>query len=128
MTITAQDIRDTFSEFSGASDVLIDRWIAQAERRINTTQWSEKADDATLWLTAHLLKIESQLRGGGTATAGPITTKKVGDLSVSYSVPAGKLSETFLASTAYGQQFLELRKELFTTRVLNGTVSSDCCT
>jgi hypothetical protein len=127
MTVVAQDIRDTFPEFQGATDTLIELWLAQAQRRVNTVQWGEKADDATLWLTAHLLKLDSQIRGGGTAAAGPISQKKVGDLSVSYAVPA-KMAQSFLASTAYGQQYLQLRSELMTTRVLNGTVTDGCCT
>lgn len=127
MTVVAQDIRDTFSEFAGSSDALINRWLAQAERRINATQWGTKADDATLWLTAHLLKIECMIRSGGTPAAGAVSQQKVGDLSVSYAVPA-KLGNSFLAATAYGQQYLQLRDEMFVTRVLNGTITDGCCT
>lgn len=130
MTVTASDVREHFPEFSTATDTLIELWLAQAERRVNTTQWGEKADDATLWLTAHLLKIDCQIRGGGTPVAGPISSERVGDLSRTYSVPGGRLKDSFLASTVYGQQYLEMRKEMIGTRVLDGTVTinTGCCT
>jgi hypothetical protein len=121
VTVTAQDIKDTFSEFSGTSDQLIERFLTQAERRVNVTQWGEKSDDATLWLTAHLLKIESQLRSGGGAAGGPISQRKVGDLSVSYKIPTN-VSDSFLASTTYGQYYLDLKTGIWPERVLG-----DCC-
>jgi hypothetical protein len=125
VAVTAQDVKDTFVEFSATSDTLIERFLAQAERRINTIQWGEKADDGTLWLTAHLLKIECQLRTTGAMAAGPVSQQKVGDLSVSYKIPENA-SKTWLASTAYGREYLELRALIFPTRVL-GTCDATGC-
>ena len=122
MTVTAQDVKDTFSEFSGTSDATINIFLAQAERRVNADQWSDKADDATLWLTAHLLKIEAQLRSGGDAASGPVKSKRVGDLAISYEVPE-QLSRSFMGSTAYGQYYLDLTTSVWPTRVLGA-----CCT
>jgi len=123
MAVTAQDVRDTFSAFASCSDQLIERFLAQAERRVNRTQWGEKADDATLWLTAHLLEIECQLRSGGDVAAGPVSMEKVGDLTVSYKIPEAA-SNSFMASTAYGRYYLELKTGIWPTRVL-GTCCSD---
>lgn len=121
MSVTAKDVKDTFSEFAGHSDQLVDRWRLQAERRINLTQWGEKADDAILWLTAHLLKIEKQLRcGNGNAASGAVRSKRVGDLAVTYAVPT-KMADTFLAATAYGQQYIDLKTGIWPTRVLGAT-------
>lgn len=126
MAITASDIREHFAEFENLSDAKIDRWLAQAERRINTTQWGEKADDGLLWLTAHLLKIQCDIAtaasGGTGSPSGPVSSKKVGDLSVTYSAPVfttfRKATDRFLASTTYGQYYLDLKSTVFATRVL----------
>ena len=123
MAVTAQDIKDTFAAFSGTSDQLIDKFLVQAQRRVNRTQWGEKADDATLWLTAHLLEIESQIRTGGEAAAGPVSQRKVGDLTVSYAIP-GKADGYFMASTAYGRYYLDLKTGIWPTRVLGDCTSA----
>ena len=124
MAVTAKDIKDCFGEFAGTSDQLVDKFRLQAERRINLTQWGEKADDAILWLTAHLLKIEQQIRGGGIAASGPVQSKKVGDLAVSYKIP-DSMAKSFLASTTYGQYYLDLKTGVWPTRVL-GDCDNGC--
>lgn len=121
MSVTANDIRDHFGEFSELSDTVINMWLTQAERRINRTQWGEKADDATLWLAAHLLKIQQTLACGISPPPGPVASQKVGDLSVAYKVP-DRMGDTFLASTAYGQYYLTLKTGIWPTRVLG-----ECC-
>lgn len=121
MTVTASDITDHFPQFEGLSETVITQWLTQAERRVNPIQWGEKADDAVLWLTAHLLALTQTLGACVSPASGPIVSKKVGDLSVSYKVP-DKMSQTFLASTAYGQYYLTLRAAVFGSRVLG-----ECC-
>ena len=121
MAVSATDIRDHFGEFSGLSDTVINRWMDQAERRVNRAQWGEKADDAVLWLTAHLLAFTQPLACGTAPASGPVTTKKVGDLSVGFQVPE-RMSQTFLASTPYGQYYLTLKTGVWPTRVLG-----ECC-
>ena len=125
MAVTAQDIKDTFSAFSGLTDQLIERWLAQAERRVNRTQWGDKADDATLWLTAHLLEIESQTRSGGDAAGGPVSMSKVGDLAVSYKIPESA-GDSFLSSTTYGRYYLDLKTGIWPTRVLGDCSGYGC--
>lgn len=117
MAVTATDIQDHFPEFEGLSETVINLWLTQAERRVNPTQWGDKADDAVLWLTAHLLALTQGLACGVSAASGPVTTKKVGDLSISYKVP-DEMSQTFLASTSYGQYYLTLKTGVWPTRVL----------
>ena len=121
MTVTVQDIKDHFTEFQGLSTTVIERWKTQAERRVSVTQWSDKADDGVLWLTAHLLKMHCIRASGGTVPAGPVSQKKTGDLSETYAIPLG-IGRSALAQTSYGQYFLELQSSIFSKRVL-GT----CC-
>lgn len=123
MAVSANDIRDHFSEFSGLSDTVINQWMAQAERRVNRTQWGEKADDAVLWLTAHLLAFTQPMACGKSPASGPMASKKVGDLAVTFKIKdADRASDSFLASTPYGQYYLTLRTGVWPTRVLG-----DCC-
>ena len=117
MAVTAKNIKDCHAEFAGLSDDLVDKFRLQAERRINLAQWAGKADDAILWLTAHLLKINKIASAGGDAVAGPVTQKKVGDLSVSYA-SSGKLTNKLLETTIYGQYYMELKRGIWPSRVL----------
>lgn len=110
MAITAQQVRDCFDEFSGATDVLIDKFIDQADRLVNDTQWGSRADDGRLYLTAHLLKLEKE---GDSLAAGPITQKKVGDLSVGFGAGSERSS---IGATAYGRHFEDLRSMIFVCR------------
>ena len=121
MAVTANDIRDHFAEFSGLSDTVITRWQTQAERRVNATQWGDKADDGVLWLTAHLLKLQQVLACGADSASGPVSSHKVGDLAIAYKV-SDKLVNSWLASTTYGQYYLDLRRSIWPTRVLGA-----CC-
>lgn len=117
MAVTANDIRDCFGEFASLSDSVINKWLEQAERRVNRTQWGEKADDATLWLTAHLLSITQSLACGVEPSPGAVASRKVGDLAESYKLP-DRMSQTFLASTTYGQYYQTLKTGIWPTRVL----------
>ena len=119
MTVLASDIADYFPEFEGLSETVINRWLDQAQRRVNYTQWGDKADDAVIWLTAHLLAITQSLGCGTSPGSGAIGSKKVGDLAVTYKVP-DRMSQSFLASTAYGQYYLTLKTGVWPERVLGG--------
>lgn len=117
MAVTATNIKDCFPEFGQLPDTLVDKYRLQAERRINLVQWGEKADDGILWLTAHLLKLYQQIKAGAFAKAGPISEKKVGDLSIKFAIP-GTLKHSWLSSTTYGQYFQDLKTGVWPTRVL----------
>ena len=117
MAVTAKEIKDCLPEFAGFSDLVVDKFRLQAERRVNLAQWAGKADDAILYLTGHLLKLFKSFTSGATAASGPISQKRVGDLAVSYKVPE-KMSNTWLARTTYGQMYIELKQGVWPTRVL----------
>lgn len=117
MAVTATEIKDCFPEFAGFTDLVVDKFRLQAERRINLVQWAGKADDAILWLTAHILKLWKSVSTGATAASGPVSQKKVGDLSVSYAIPA-TMANSWLASTTYGQYFIDLKTGIWPVRVL----------
>ena len=118
MAVTAKEIKDCFAEFAGLSDTLVDKFRLQAERRVNLTTWQDKADDAILYLSAHLLKINKDNGADGGANSGPISKKRVGDLSVEFKVPE-KVSDSWLARTSYGQTYMEIKRGIWGSRVLS---------
>lgn len=124
MAVTADTVRETFPEFDGCSDTAVERWLAHAARRVNETQWAGMYDDGVLWLTAHLLKVNANLSVGLQAGTGAVKSQRVGDLSVTFEVPQ-RMSQSFLASTTYGQYFLDMQANVFPTRVL-GSCSTGC--
>jgi hypothetical protein len=91
--------------------------MPQAQRfiaiEIASLQVSEKVfrrlyNTAVAYLAAHILTIRSRNSYGGT-----VSSAKEGDLALSFT---GK-SDHLLATTAYGQQFLQLRQQvLFSAR------------
>ena len=103
---------DLCSEADGRVGV----FLTAAARRLDASAWGAVYLDAVVYLAAHLL-IRSPAGGsGGTNVAGggPITSKKAGDLSVSYGATAttgaGRSNADLdLLETHYGRQFLALR-------------------
>ncbi len=113
MAVTINDIKTRLPEFAGTATATLTLALAEAERRINPTQWGvSKADDATVYLTGHLLALGCKQ---GDSPAGAVTSERVGDVQVSYALP-GAFSQSALASTAYGRRYLELLALIFPTR------------
>ena len=115
MAVTVQEIRDRFDEFDTTDPDLITLAIIEAGRRVNVSQWGpSRADDGIRYLTAHLLKMWDA--GDGLAS-GPMTAKRVGDVSAAFAV-AKIFERSALAATAYGRYFLDLQSLVFPTRKL----------
>jgi hypothetical protein len=112
VAITVQDIRTQLPEFAALDGEQIELALAKAGRRINTTQWGSKADDAMVCLTGHLLALSCKQ---GEGPVGPVTSEKVGDVSVTYLVPES-FKRSALASTQYGRCYLELLATIFPYR------------
>ncbi len=114
MAVTAADVKEIATEFAAVADARVDLFIAQAERRTNRTNWGNKADDGVIYLTAHLLKLD-ELQGA--APAGPITARRVHDVSWAYA-KTGSGDGDNLDSTAWGRRYKEIRKLVFSCRRL----------
>lgn len=136
--VTIEDFLTRYPEFDSADEDQIrtaiedatlfvgDRWIA-AHQRI-----------ALLALAAHYLFVglqQSLSSGvytrtsgtGGSGAAGPVVSKTVGPLSVTYQDPLKALSSgsssaeglrAFLSESTYGKRFLELMARSFPARIL----------
>ena len=113
MAVTAADVKEIATEFAAVADSRVDLFIAQAERRTNRTNWGAKADDGIIYLIAHLLKLDEDQ---GAAAAGPIVARRVHDVSWAYGKTSGG-GDNF-DSTAWGRRYKEIRKSVFSRRVL----------
>ena len=114
MAITSTDIKDKWDEFDALSTAKITAAIAEAGRRVNTTQWGSRADDGLKYLTAHILKHEKL---GDGLPAGAMISKSVGPVSASIQA-VDLFGKSTLGATSYGRYFLELQSLVFPTRVL----------
>jgi hypothetical protein len=92
-------------------------FLAAAARRLDPSAWGAVYVDALIYLAAHLL-LRSPASGSGGANvdaSGPVTSKRAGDLAVTYAASAvaggsgGANIDRDLAETHYGRQFLALR-------------------
>lgn len=112
MAVTAADVKEIATEFAAVADTRIDLFIAQAERRTSRANWGGKADDGVIYLTAHLLKLD-ELQG--TAPAGPISARRVRDVSWAYAKTGDGDSYD---ATAWGRRYKEIRRTVFSVRKL----------
>ena len=104
-------IKTYFPEFASLDDAFIQLYIDSASLSVNVNRWGNKSEWGIAYLTAHLLTL---LNRGGNGQSGPVTQEKVGDLSRTYA-PTSAISNSDYASTSYGQEFLRLRKSIFST-------------
>ena len=85
--------------------------LDEAARSVDTSWREADYADAILYLSAHWLTAE-----GSADQAGVIKSESFGPISVSYG--SRSTSDEALASTQYGERFLELRRGNFGAPVL----------
>lgn len=120
---TAADFKARFPEFVPLPDGFVESVIAESAAGV-TTRWRE-ADyrPAIMLLTAHTLLAEGAVdRAAGKTssmtTSGPITQKRVGEVSVSYAGAGNgsggsSISADDRSTTEYGRRFLRLQRANF---------------
>jgi hypothetical protein len=83
-------------------------FIALAELRVNRCWFGEKADLAVAYMAAHLITLdgENSIRSNG--EAGSITSKREGDLAISFSSTSVAGDGEDLNLTHYGVQYQSL--------------------
>lgn len=100
MAITASDVQTFAPELAGVSTSVINLWIGWAPGAVDPDLFSTDADQAQmLWVCHNLVRSA----GGASGTAGPVTQRDVGDVSISNSSSIERMDWHFLKSTAYGQ-------------------------
>jgi hypothetical protein len=125
---TPDDIRIRFPEFSDPveyPDARIQLFIDDTIciMGADESRWS-CYDPAQAYLTAHFLAVGTATESGSSSgTAGPITSKSAGGVSVTrgYTASPGmSQQDSFYSSTSYGQRFLLYRDQSFVgVRVAN---------
>ena len=114
MAVTASDMRTRFPEFASLDTATIERWLDEASRNHNQTQWAGKSDDGLAWLTAHFLASY----GSGCTTdfgPGPLTSTAQGRTSASFAL-AKAFTKNDIGTTKYGRRYLSLLQTIFPTR------------
>lgn len=102
----------TLAALTGASD-----FVSLAESRLSSGRWGALYAQAVAHLAAHMLLLRQQAEKDAAAessTAGPVTSRKAGDLSENYgSLQTSDLSaaDASFATTVAGRAFLELRNQ-----------------
>lgn len=104
-TLAWSDVVIIASHLSTAATELRDLVLAMVKARLGQEAWDDLAFDGGLWLAAHLGTVAT-LGGGG---AGIPQSMTVGQTSASFAVPADW--EDGLALTAYGREYLRLRRQ-----------------
>jgi Protein of unknown function (DUF4054) len=112
--------RENFPEFSDESlytNELITFWSTIAENLVDIERWGNLREQGVNLATAHYISLaikEQRLADSGAvpgSSAGAITSKKVGDVSVNYDYSANADSSGgSWNSTSYGRLYLSLVK------------------
>lgn len=107
----------------GALDALdsgvLETIVSATARMVSLDFWNTKAHDGHLNLAAHVAKkaLES---AGAAASSGPIASRSLGPLSVTYAVPTVVPSDGNLGSTAWGQLYILLRDSILVLPITAG--------
>jgi hypothetical protein len=116
MAITPTDVRARYPEFESVTDyptARIQTWIDKAEGELSESNWGDQYNEGLLAYTAHFLSWSTNTAssGGAVGSVGPLASKSIGDVSVSFAstVSAGaSATEAFFNSTPYGQEYWRL--------------------
>lgn len=98
---------DLPSEFATCTPGVVTFWLDVAKIWIGLEAWGVKASEAHVLLSAHFLKGAGEGTSGATS-GGPITSRKAGAVSETYS--STPPSDAELGSTTYGRTFTMLRR------------------
>jgi hypothetical protein len=114
--ITADSFKLRFGNFACYTDEKIQVFIDEAVLILNEIWWGDKYNLGLNYLTAHLLSLsvkEESASNKAVATSGPISSKSVDGVSVSFSSYSPQdEDDAFYMSTTYGQRYLQLRGSL----------------
>jgi hypothetical protein len=109
--ITASDVKTRFpGVFDSLDDSFLEILIAEAALLISESLWGDHYNIGLLYLTAHLASTTAGGSSGSPGAIGPITSRRVGDVAVTYASPASSPSNENYTSTTYGQMYLSLRR------------------
>ncbi len=121
MSVAVADVKALFPELAAVADGTVQLWLDFALVKHNATAFGVRSDNALKCLTAHLVELHRRRAAGATGPSSAVQSRSVGDVSTTYAVPTMTLDafgDAALASTIYGQLYLDLRGGVFAARVL----------
>ena len=103
-----------FPEFTAVAEARIQLFLDEALLEIRESDWGDFYTKSLNLMTAHLLTLadlSGGVAGGATGSVGPVASRKVGDVSVSFGISAASLatgSDAWFNATPYGQELARL--------------------
>ena len=103
-----------FPEFTAIAEARIQLFLDEALLEIREGDWGAFYTKALNLMTAHLLTLadmQAAATGGASGSLGPVASRSVGDVSVSFGVSATSMatgSDAWLNATPYGQELARL--------------------
>lgn len=111
--ITPSSFKVRFPEFACITEERIQLFIDDSVVILNEAYWGTKYDLGLYYLSAHSLYMASNTEDGNIVTSGPIASRAVDGVSVSYAVSSSDdVSDNYYRYTRYGQRYISLRKTL----------------
>lgn len=108
---TASEIKARYPALASVSDATVNIAIADAEPWFDAERWGAFYAQGVAAFVAHMLTADQAAAKNASAAAGPIQSKKVGDVQVAYAPTAyRKDTDATFATTIYGQRYLQLRR------------------
>jgi len=114
-TVTKQYLGYIAPEFASVDDERFNALKATAEEFVNEDLFKTRTNYAVALYIAHMLKI-----GQGQGVTGEISERRVGEVSEKYQTSISTITgSTGLSQTSYGKQYLEVRKSIVRTPLIN---------
>jgi hypothetical protein len=122
IVFTPAEFKIRFPEFATVDDSLIQPQLDRAEKLLIESVWGDcYYEDGVYLLAAHFLSIQQRRAADGSTGSsafGPVTSRSVGDVSVSFGRRAvTSTAEEFYTSTPYGQEYWAMMRQVGTGAV-----------
>ena len=115
ITTTYDDVICIAEELTGKQP-LVEKCIERAKLDVSETFWGAKANFATELLAAHYATLFSRK-----GSAEGVKRRRIGEAEVEYQAKSSSEGgDSAFLSTAYGKQYLDLRKSISVTPILTG--------
>jgi len=111
MAITIAGFRAIFPQFSAVPDSTVQFYLDLAVKQVGKARWEacNLYEEGVYWLAAHYIQLSIDAENGGGTVSGPASSKRVGDVQVSYqtfNIDGMTTLDMFYESTIYGRTFL----------------------
>ncbi|ETD72966.1 hypothetical protein V757_01080 [Pelistega indica] len=107
---TVDEFKLRYPEFKDTDANAVGFFMEDADAEIDKARWGKLFKRGLFALTAHLIQLANQAKETGGAAAKDVVSETAGSLSVAYAPTATTTDSSTYHLTAYGQEFLRLRK------------------